>query len=561
MRQDRDGLCRPRAGKDRDLMRLRIVPHLIVLSLLAGCGADVDQPNAEEFAPRWNILFIFADDWGRFAGHYADIDRRPSPNEILDTPHMDRVAAEGVVFRNAFVNSPSCTPSRSALFSGRHFFNTGRGAILRPAFWDDTIPAYPQRLVDAGYHIGKSLKAWSPGSPVDAPIGGSRFAYEAAGKDANKFSTVVTDLVASGVSIDDAKSRLLEEVRSNFRAFLDAKASGKPWHYFFGPINTHRPWIRGSGEALWGIDPGRLEGHLPAYLPDVSTVREDVADYLGEIQALDAYIGVLLAELEWRGELDSTLIIMSGDHGMPGIPSGKATLYDGGTLVALTARVPGAKPGRVIDDVVSLADLAPTFVAIAGGEPLPGIYGRSLLPQLRSDPGGQIDARRDHVIIGRERHVDFARDGFLPYPQRALRTDRYLYIRNFAPERWPMGLPPGSPGIPAFADMDGGPTKAWLLANRDEAPGVYERAFARRPLEELYDVRADPDQLENLANDPEFAVIRGSLASQLLSELEAAGDPRVTGDGGTYDRSPFTDVSDGNNRYFDMETEPVAGEG
>ena len=145
---------------------------------------------------------------------------------------MDRLAAEGVVFRHAFVSAPSCTPSRSALFSGRHFFNTGRGAILRPAFWDETIPAYPQRLIDAGYRIGKSLKAWRPGSPVDAPIGGQAYAYEAAGMNANSYSSYVSERVEAGVSPDAAKAELLEEVRANFRAFMDDNADGAPWHYF-----------------------------------------------------------------------------------------------------------------------------------------------------------------------------------------------------------------------------------------------------------------------------------------------------------------------------------------
>ena len=538
------------------MRRLRTAFLLGLSGVLLACGAASAQPAGAAEAPRWNILFFFADDWGRFAGHYAGIDGRPGPNDLLRTPHMDRIAAEGVVFRNAFVSAPSCTPSRSALFSGRHFFNTGRGAILRPAVWDGTIPAYPQRLIDAGYRIGKSLKAWRPGSPVDAPIGEQAYAYEAAGRDANAFSNYVTEKIAAGASLDAARADLLEEVRANFRAFLDASADGAPWHYFFGPLNTHRPWARGSGAALWGIDPAELQGRLPGYLPDVPLVREDVADYLGEVQALDAYLGVLLEEIEARGQLESTLVLLSGDHGMPGIPSGKATLYDGGTHVALTARVPGARPGRVIDDFVSLADLAPTFVEVAGGEPLPGIDGRSLLAHLRAPQGGQVDPARDHVIFGLERHVDVAREGFLPYPRRALRTADYLYVRNFAPDRRPMGIPPGDHGIPAFADMDPGPTKSWLLANEDASPGHYERAFGKRPAEELYDLGRDPDQLDNVAAEPAYAQVRAALAGQLIEELEAAGDPRVIGDGSTFERSPFTDLSRTANRYADMMPEP-----
>lgn len=541
--------------------RLRAAILLGLSGALLVCGIASAQGSGGDVAPRWNILFVFGDDWGRFAGHYAAVDGRPGPNDLLQTPHMDRLAAEGVVFRHAFVSAPSCTPSRSALFSGRHFFNTGRGAILRPAFWDETIPAYPQRLIDAGYRIGKSLKAWRPGSPVDAPIGGQAYAYEAAGMNANSYSSYVSERVEAGGSPDAARAELLEEVRANFRTFMDANADGVPWHYFFGPLNTHRPWVRGSGAALWGIDPAALEGRLPGYLPDVRLVREDVADYLGEVQALDAYLGVLLEELEARGQMGSTLILLSGDHGMPGIPSGKATLYDGGTHVALTARVPGAPSGRVIDDFVSLADLAPTFIEIAGGEPLPGIYGRSLLAHLQASSGGLIEPSRDHVVFGLERHVDMAREDFLPYPQRGLRNSDFLYIRNFAPDRRPMGLPPEASTAPEYLDMDPGPTKAWLVANEETSPAFHERAFGRRPAEELYDLGRDPDQLDNLANEPGYAQVREALAAQLLDELEAAGDPRVSGDGLTFERPPFTDLSEGSNRYLDMLPEPgIAGE-
>src|SRR5262245_17290276 len=122
--------------------------------------------------PRWNILFCFADDWGRYASCYAAVDGKPSLNQVVKTPNVDRLAREGVLFRNAFVNAPSCTPCRSSLVSGRYFFNCGRGAILNGAVWDSTIPTFPLLLKDAGYQIGKSYKVWSPGTPADAPIGG-----------------------------------------------------------------------------------------------------------------------------------------------------------------------------------------------------------------------------------------------------------------------------------------------------------------------------------------------------------------------------------------------------
>ncbi|MGH8018397.1 MAG: sulfatase family protein [Opitutaceae bacterium] len=426
----------------------------------------------EPEAPRWNILFFFADDWGRFASCYAEVDERPSANDLIQTPNIDRVAREGVLFRNAFTNAPSCTPSRSALLSGRHFFNTGRGAILRGAVWDESIPSFPLLLRDAGYYIGKTYKVWSPGVPRDAPFGGQRYAYEQSGTDPNSYSENVTARVADGLSVTEARAEILEQVRGNFDAFLADRKPGQPWHYFFGPTTTHRKWIKGSGKALWGIDPGRLEGKMPAFLPDVPEVREDFADYLGEVLALDAYLGVLLEQLEAAGELERTLIILSGDHGMPGVPSGKCNLYDFGVAVALLARVPGGKGDRVVDDFVCLPDLAPTFMEIGGVTPPDGLYGRSLLPLLQSERSGQIDPTRTWVITGHERHVDTAREGNLPYPMRALRTRDFLYIRNFAPERWPMGAPGDAVKPEAlesgevesntrigFGDMDASPTR------------------------------------------------------------------------------------------------------
>jgi uncharacterized sulfatase len=284
-------------------------------------------------------------------------------------------------------------------------------------------------------------------------------------------------------------------------------------------------------------------------------VREDVADYLGECQAVDAYVGVLRERLEATGELDRTLIVISGDHGMPGVPSGKCNLYDHGTAVALFVRVPGGKGGRVVDDFVCLPDLAPTFMAV-GGAPIPGgLYGRSLLDLLRSGRSGQLEAARTWVITGRERHVFDARAGCLPYPMRAWRTKDFVYIRNFRPDRAPMGdvkdaLDPAVLAGDAlventrigFADMDASPTKAWLVRHRDDPQWKwhYEHAFGQRPAEELYDLRKDPDQVKNVAADAAYAKVRAEMSAQLMQRLAAARDPRVTGDGMTFERPPFT---------------------
>lgn len=529
-------------------MRGRGLAALLVWLALA-------TPFAAADAPRWNVLLVFADDWGRYASCYGGLDGRPGLNQVVSTPAIDRLAAEGVMFRNAFVSAPSCTPCRSALLSGRHFFQCGRGAILRNAEWDEAIPSFPLLLEEAGYRIGKSYKVWSPGAPQDAPIGCQRRAFEAAGSLPNNFSEHATRLVAEGADLSAARAAIVGQIRENFRAFLDERDAG-PWLFFCGPTTTHRGWVRGSGKALWGIDPDALRGKMPAFLPDVPAVREDVADYLGEVQAVDAYVAALVAELEERRILDRTLVVASGDHGMPGVPAGKCELHDHGTAVALVARVPGGTPGRIVDDFVSIPDLAPTFLEIGGVPPPPGMTARSLMPQLVSPGGGQIDAARTFVITGRERHVDVAREGNLPYPTRAIRTATHLYIRNFAPARLPMGRP----GIAAaassadsdrlaldtyaaFPDMDASPTKAWLIRHGGEPEWrwLLDYAFAPRPAEELYDLISDPDQVRNIAAAPASAEIRRGLAARLDDALRTACDPRLEADP-LFERPPFTDV-------------------
>lgn len=444
--------------------------------------------------------------------------------------------------------------------SGQYFFRTGRGAILNGATWDTTIPSFPLLLRDEGYVIGKTSKVWSPGSPADAPFGGQDYNFQK-GNQQNNFSENVTGMMEKGLTLEAARQKILDEVRGTFDAFLDSRKGneGKPWLFFFGTTTTHRVWVKGSGKKLWGIEPEDLKGKLPAFLPDVPEVREDVADYLGEAQAVDAYVGVLLKRLEETGELDRTLIVLSGDHGMPGVPRGKCNLYDHGLNVSLIARVPGGKGGRVVDDFVNLMDLAPTFCEAGGVKPPDVMTGRSLWKVLQSDKSGTVDESRTFSVSGRERHVAGAREGNLPYPQRSIRTKDFLYIRNFKPDRWPLGSPVGvtdtsepdaktleSETYAAFADMDASPTKAWLIAHRHETAWKqsYDWAFAKRPGEELYDLAKDHDQVHNVADDPAYAAKKSELSAKLMKVLTEAADPRVTEDGKTFEHPPFTDPSE-----------------
>ena len=200
------------------------------------------------------------------------------------------------------------------------------------------------------------------------PHGGNKTRFAKAGRKFNSFSQTVM----KADDLDAAKEDLYDEVRKNFISFVDADGNDRvdgeaPFCYWFGPTNCHRKWVAGSGKKLWGINPDDLKGKLPAYLPDVPTVREDFADYLGEVQAFDAGLGVIMDEMKRLGIDDNTILVVSGDHGMPGVTRGKCNLYDMGTHVPLAIRWPAKinRPGRVIDDFVSLPDLAPTFLELA----------------------------------------------------------------------------------------------------------------------------------------------------------------------------------------------------
>jgi uncharacterized sulfatase len=493
-----------------------------------------------------NILFMFADDLGCYASAYADPEK-PSANDIISTPAFDRIAKEGALFENAFISAPSCTPSRGSVYTGRHFFRNGSASQLHNP-WGGQAPdpfsaveGMPMTLANNGYHIGWSHK-WHLRESL---IGGKQNQYSKHGGRINQYSQAVS----SAKDPSATKASILQDVKDNFRDFLAKRTEGQPFFYSFNPTNTHRTWVRGSGKKLWGLEPEDLKGKLPSFLPDSPVIREDFADYLGEAMAFDAACGVIIEELRAIGELDNTLIVISGDHGAPGFPRGKCNVHDFGSRVLLAMRWPESIPaGREVGVPVSLVDLAPTFLAAAGLTSKDDPNGENLLPALAE--GADDSKLRGWALIGRERHVGSARDGFLPYPVRALRTPEFLYVRNFKPDRWPMGAPyeaakdkPNMESIAkstraAFADLDFSPTKTWLVENRADRNLTPYLAWGwmRRPLEELYDLSRDPNQLRNLAEDPAHRETVAALRKKLMTELESNEDPRLDD---AFDRLPY----------------------
>ncbi len=284
-------------------------------------------------------------------------------------------------------------------------------------------------------------------------------------------------------------------------------------------------------------------------------MRRDFSDYLGEVLALDLMLGAMLEELKTSGELDNTVVILSGDHGIPGVPRGKTNCYDLATRVPMLVRWPkGIPSGRRVNDFVSVMDVGPTLLELTGTKVPDSMDGRSFLSQLTSEKSGWIDSNRDSLVIGRELHFHNARPGNLPYPMRAIRTKDHLYIRNLKPERWPMGDPYdaaklternalykiGLSTTPTYRDLDGSLTKAWMMSQREE-PGdneLFRLTMHPRPREELYDLKKDPDELVDLAAGPEHASVLATLRARVDKVMNATGDPRIKD---AFDRLPWVD--------------------
>jgi arylsulfatase A-like enzyme len=441
-----------------------------------------------------NILFILADDWSYpYASIYGD--------HSIRTPNLDRLAQHGTVFTNAYCASPSCTPSRAAMLTGRYPHNLGEGVNLCGRL-DYRIPTYVQLLEKAGYAVAFDRKGWAPG-------------------DFHKMGYTENPAGKSAV----------------FAPFIDSLPKGKPFFFWFGTNDPHRPFDEGSGKKA-GIDPQKIR--MPAFLPDVPTIRGDVADYLGEVERFDREIGELLKKLESAGQLENTIIVVASDNGMP-FPHAKANLYDYGTRVPLLISQFGASnQPRRHDSFVNLIDLMPTFLDWAGIQQRPELDGISLTSVLN----GQKTTHRAEVFLERERHclcrADF--DYGAGYPMRAIRTKDYLYIRNFRPERMPAGdeTIPNTPSV--FGDVDGGPTKVYMMDHRaDKAvKALFELGFAKRPADELYILKDDPYNLHNRSADPAYANVRKSLRQRLDMWMQAEKDPRRQGGGDEIDRYEST---------------------
>jgi len=484
-----------------------ILIAIFSMALLSGCS------QKEEKRP--NILLAIADDW---SWPHAGI----AGAKGIETPSFDRIATEGVLFTNAYCSAPSCTPSRGAVLTGQYHWRLEEGANLWSTLQKKFV-SYPEILDNNGYYTGYTGKGWAPGM---IEKGGRQ--QNPAGKKFNNLKNKSPMYISN---VDYA---------GNFREFLKNKPANRPFCFWYGGFEPHRPYDFGiglrSGKNL-------SDAMVPPSLPDADTVRMDILDYYFEVEWFDRHLGEMIATLEKAGELDNTIIICTSDNGMP-FPRGKSNLYDFGTQMPLAIRWgKKVKGGRTIEDFVNLTDLAPTILEAAGINPPAQTTGKSLLDILLSKKTGQADSSRDHVLFGKERHA-WVRQGGLGYPMRAIRTKDFLYIINFKPERWPSGDPipdkisnPNSP----YGDIDASPSKQFMMDQKEDSAVafLFKPAFLKRPSEELYDLAKDPGQLNNIAGLPEYQAYKKKLRERLIAELKETDDPRIFGRGDIFDKYPY----------------------
>jgi N-sulfoglucosamine sulfohydrolase len=491
------------------LKRLEYVWCLLVLATTA-CGGICNQLQAQ----RPNILLAISDDQS-FA-HNSQMGAAE-----ISTPGFDRIAKEGIWFRNAIAASPGCSPSRASLLTGRYPWQNQQAGTHASSF-PMSLKTYPELLQHAGYHVGYTGKPWGPGN------------WSISGRTQNPvgpaFDTHKAKPPGGGISNKD--------YASNFKSFLESRQEGQPFCFWFGAHEPHRGFEAGIGARL-GKDISKVD--VPPFLPDVETVRSDVLDYYVEIEHFDSHLSKMIDLLEGLGELDNTLIVVTSDNGMA-FPRAKANCYEYGIHVPLAMRWGDRiKPEQSLLDMVSFVDLAPTFLTIAGLSVPQEMQGRSLVDLF--DHGTQYEqyqgADAEVVFSARERHSSSRYDNWT-YPQRAMRSDQYLLIRNFKPDRWPAGDPqkydrPGQLGREhgGYHDIDACPTLT-VLVNGREVSGIesfFHLAVDHRPAWELFDILVDPSCLNNLIDQKGNHRLQTRLQNKMLRFLKETDDPRVCGDG------------------------------
>lgn len=431
---------------------------------------------------RPNILVLIADDLGLHTGAYGDAQAK--------MPNLDRMAAEGVRFTNAFCTTASCSASRSVIFTGLHNHANGQYGHAHAYHKMSLLPhvkPLSALLKPAGYRTGIAGKFHV------APAAQFGWDYFAEGRGRN-----------------------VQSLAERFQKFLDA-TENRPWYMHIGYDDPHRLG-RGFGNELEhpGVVKTSFEPSLirvPSFLPDNEPTRREVAEYYEASNRFDQGVGMILDILRARNQLDRTMIVVMSDNGMA-FPNAKTNVYDAGARLPLIIRGPDAPAGTVNEALVHWPDLVPTMLEWAGAKgPEYGLHGRSFANVL----GQPRPAGWDQVHFSHTFH-----EITMYYPMRGTRTRQYKYLRNLYPEL----------AFPQASDLWESPTWQSVVKLGDSGRvGMRPAAqYLHRPAEELYDITADPDEVSNLAHVPAHSKALETLRRETHAFRKRTNDPWLIND-------------------------------
>lgn len=411
-----------------------------------------------------NILYIHTHDSGRCFSPYG---------YAVPTPNIERLADEGVTFRQAFCANPTCSPSRVAMLTGQYAHSAGMLGLSHRGFaMSDHHHHLTHVLAANGYETVLS------GVQHEAEI--DKLAYQRILRnEAYQQEPGYTFTVSDYASARQAADYLKNEAPSD-----------KPFFLSVGFVNTHRKFPPPAED----IRPGRLRP--PEGMPDTAANREDMAGLATALRVVDNCVGIVLDALESSAHRDNTLVLFTTDHGIA-YPRYKCTLYDGGIGVAMIWRIPRLPhPGRTIDALVSQVDVFPTLCELTGIAPPDWLQGTSLCPLLYE----KQDSVRDEVFAEVNFHAAYE-------PIRCIRTQRYKYIRYGDATRH----------TPVPSNIDDGIAKEFVVRH-----GFLEKEV---PREQLYDLALDPGEWVNLAQEPDMASVLEELRTRLQTWQAATADP------------------------------------
>lgn len=452
---------------------IRLAVGAPFVSALAACAPMPPTSSPAAMTPA-NVVLIIGDDIS------PDFNAYGGP---VDSPNFDYLAENGVLFTNAYTVASSCSPSRISLLTGRYPHNHGAPELHTPM--PAGQPMVSQVLADAGYYVAASGK-WHMGEDAKSAF----------------------DVVHEPTYPEDITGAK-EWVR-----FLQERPRNKPFFMWFGAYDAHRPWEADPVEESYGA----AAGPLPAGIPDTPVAREDLAHYFDEVRRFDRYVGGVIGELERQGVLENTLIIVVGDNGRP-FPRNKTHLFDNGMKVPLVVHWPagGFVRGGRQDGLVSTIDLAPTILSILGLDAPQMMQGRDFAAALRA-----LDApTRDHVFGERNWHTQRGIG-------RMVRHGDLTYFRNFTPEYYQFLMV--NHGNPSYAEL------LRLRAEGKLKPHEAELFSTGAASESLYDLRSDPQQTVNLADDPQYRSQLAAMRNLLAEWQQRTGDSIPDADLTTPDR-------------------------